>query len=218
MIIVENLVNEMILSVDDLNKFRSPRRLVNALKKWTSSTLCKLEPGKFKNPNKKLTQMKSKIETTQKETNDILKINDDSKITGKRRTTREREEKDRGKEGDLSNLNTDENIEWIKKVIESEIGHQEIEVQKLNDEQADLLKQSKNLKVHKNQLWRVIENDNDQILQLVVPEADRRKIIEFNHSLILCGHFKFEKTIARIKRKFYWPKMNIVLQNSLRSA
>ncbi|RNA04432.1 hypothetical protein BpHYR1_052025 [Brachionus plicatilis] len=89
-------------------------------------------------------------------------------------------------EGDLSNLNTDENIKWIKKVIESEIGHQEIEVQKLNDEQSDLLKQSKNLKVHKNQLWRVIENDNDQILQLVVPEADRRKIIEFNHSSILC--------------------------------
>ncbi|RNA04437.1 Retrovirus-related Pol poly from transposon [Brachionus plicatilis] len=72
MIIVENLVNEMILGVDDLNKYRSPRRLVNSLKQWTSSTLCKLETGKFRKPTKKLTQMKSKIETTQKETNDIL--------------------------------------------------------------------------------------------------------------------------------------------------
>ncbi|RNA41728.1 hypothetical protein BpHYR1_044156 [Brachionus plicatilis] len=83
MIIVENLIKEMILGVDDLNKFRSPRRLVNALKQWTSSTLCKLEPGKFRNPTKKLTQMKNKIETTQKEINDILKAKDASKITGK---------------------------------------------------------------------------------------------------------------------------------------
>ncbi|RMZ96404.1 hypothetical protein BpHYR1_038214 [Brachionus plicatilis] len=222
MIIVENLVNEMILGVDDLNKFRSPRRLVNSLKKWTSSTLCKLEPGKFKNPIKKLTQMKSKIETTQKETNGILKANDASKITGKvckttslavinkiqektsikkefseeqlenaRKKIDEKRKKSRSTpgvdnqaadrlsrwpmdkltetsedenenfiinnllekgsintiklknlEGDLSNLNTDENIEWIK-VTESEIGHQEIEVQKLNDEQADLLKHQK---------------------------------------------------------------------------
>ena len=112
-------------------------------------------------------------------------------------------------EGDMSSLNSDENIEWIKKVIIDEICPETIESQDLNEERADLIKQLKYLKIHKNQLWRVVENGKVQSLQLVVPECDRRKIMELNHSSILSGHFKFEKTIDRIRRRFYWPKMNV---------
>ena len=71
----------MILGVDDLSKFKNSRRLVNALKQWTSSTLFKLESGKFGNPVKKIIQTNNKIETTQREAKDVLKTVDASRFT-----------------------------------------------------------------------------------------------------------------------------------------
>ena len=96
-----------------------------------------------------------------------------------------------GLEGDLSNLNSEENIEWIKKVIKGEIKSESINKDQLNDEQADYLKQLKNLRTNKGYVWKIVKNEKEETAQLVIPEKDREKKMELNHASILSGHFKF---------------------------
>jgi hypothetical protein len=45
----------------------------------------------------------------------------------------------------------------------------------------------------------------EQVTQLVVPPALRREIFEFLHTSHLGGHMGISKTIAKLRRRFYWP-------------
>ena len=48
----------------------------------------------------------------------------------------------------------------------------------------------------------------DAVLQLVLPEKARKEIIDQLHgSPVNGGHFSIEKTLARIKQRFWWPGM-----------
>ncbi|XP_023182633.1 uncharacterized protein LOC111606305 [Xiphophorus maculatus] len=63
-------------------------------------------------------------------------------------------------------------------------------------------------KVNKNDF--VIQNDilyrqNGPIKQLVVPKAVRETVLKLGHSIPWAGHLGKHKTLARIKRCFFWP-------------
>ncbi len=55
--------------------------------------------------------------------------------------------------------------------------------------------------------WHKAET-RDAVLQLVLPEKARKEIIDQLHgSPVSGGHFAIEKTLARIKQRFWWPGM-----------
>ena len=51
--------------------------------------------------------------------------------------------------------------------------------------------------VHGNRLW----------MQLFVPHSLKSEIMEQLHSGTLEGHLKVNKTVAKIRQRFYWPGM-----------
>lgn len=53
-------------------------------------------------------------------------------------------------------------------------------------------------------LYRQSEEEG---LQLVVPKAQRRKVLELSHSIPWSGHMGFMKTLMRVSKRFYWPGM-----------
>ena len=56
-------------------------------------------------------------------------------------------------------------------------------------------------------LWRqyAAPSEENELLQLVVPEALREEVLADLHEGMLGGHFGMEKTLARLKEHFYWP-------------
>ena len=56
-------------------------------------------------------------------------------------------------------------------------------------------------------LWRRYEGAEDQevILQLVVPKARHAEVLKDLHEGVLAGHLGIEKMLARLKERFYWP-------------
>ena len=57
------------------------------------------------------------------------------------------------------------------------------------------------------QLWRLYENEEGSSVQqqLVVPSSLKREIMEELHEGVMSGHLGQEKTMQRLKRRFYWP-------------
>ena len=50
------------------------------------------------------------------------------------------------------------------------------------------------------------ENDNQKlVLQYIVPKQQRPDILELAHDIALSGHLGVEKTVERIRERFYWP-------------
>ncbi|CAF1060608.1 unnamed protein product [Brachionus calyciflorus] len=98
----------------------------------------------------------------------------------------------------------DENIDWIKKVLNKEIDNSTINKSELNMEKLAFLKDIDNLFIHENKLWR---KTNEDLVQFVVPNDERIKVIELNHESIKSGHLKFDKTLDLIKNKFFRPKL-----------
>jgi hypothetical protein len=58
-------------------------------------------------------------------------------------------------------------------------------------------------------LCRVWENPGgtQETLQTLVPKALRKQIFDFLHGSKTGGHFGINKTVGKIKEKFYWPKL-----------
>ncbi|CAB4020149.1 Hypothetical predicted protein [Paramuricea clavata] len=58
-------------------------------------------------------------------------------------------------------------------------------------------------------MYRVWEHPraSDETLQIVVPKALRKQIFDLLHDSKTGGHFGINKTIGKIKAKFYWPKL-----------
>lgn len=64
-----------------------------------------------------------------------------------------------------------------------------------------------NDKLYKHGIQKYAElNDLDQWL-LVVPKHDRSSIIQDHHNPPTCGHLGISKTVERISRGYYWPKL-----------
>ena len=69
-------------------------------------------------------------------------------------------------------------------------------------------------------LWRhyAQPNQNQDWLQLVVPKQLRPRIIEELHQGIGGGHLGHEKTLGRLKERFYWPGHYTDVQNWCQSC
>ena len=63
------------------------------------------------------------------------------------------------------------------------------------------------LYVHKDILWRRFESKDgrESIAQLVVPRAARESILKEIHNSLTSAHLGEQKTLSRLKERFYWP-------------
>lgn len=77
---------------------------------------------------------------------------------------------------------------------------------------SDVIEIKKNYEIKNNRLYRKI---NDQ-LKWVVPKSARFQICKLNHDDI--GHFSVEKTLAKIKKDFWFPKMRRFITKYVRSC
>lgn len=64
--------------------------------------------------------------------------------------------------------------------------------------------------IQQQKLWLKIYNGllDQEELRLVVPPADRERIIRENHDLPLPAHLGFFKTKKKIQERYFWPKMS----------
>lgn len=53
---------------------------------------------------------------------------------------------------------------------------------------------------------------------MVVPREKRRDIIQSHHDPPTCGHLGISKTLARINRRYYWPKCHIDVSRYVRNC
>lgn len=67
-------------------------------------------------------------------------------------------------------------------------------------------KRVKDYQLHQGMLYRkVTVDDNETRLLWVVPESMRKSIVVGFHNL--AGHFAVDRTVSKIKEKYYFPKM-----------
>jgi len=52
------------------------------------------------------------------------------------------------------------------------------------------------------------KHDGEGIIQLVVPESLREKVVSLAHDTLLSGHRGSTKTLNRVLQEFYWPGIN----------
>jgi len=52
------------------------------------------------------------------------------------------------------------------------------------------------------------KRDGEGIIQLVVPESLREKVVSLAHDTLLSGHRGSTKTLNRVLQEFYWPRIN----------
>ena len=52
------------------------------------------------------------------------------------------------------------------------------------------------------------KHDKESVMQLVVPENLREKVVSLAHDTLLSGHRGSAKTLNRVLQEFYWPGIN----------
>lgn len=64
------------------------------------------------------------------------------------------------------------------------------------------------LRIRGNKLYRLWEGsvDSQAHLQLIVPKKQRSEVLQQLHGIATSGHFGVNKTLQRLKQKFYWPQ------------
>lgn len=88
-----------------------------------------------------------------------------------------------------------------------------------NAEQGVYRKEWNRLFIDHKTLWRRGEDKiGNQVTQFVVPNHQRPEIMDRMHSNVLSGHLMFDKTIARIKNRFFWPFMSSQIQKFISSC
>ena len=56
-------------------------------------------------------------------------------------------------------------------------------------------------------------NSEEPVLQMIVPARERKEILEQKHdSPVSGGHFAFEKTLNRVRHRFWWPSMRLDIE------
>ena len=78
-----------------------------------------------------------------------------------------------------------------------------------NQERRSLYNQWSRIKIINDTLYRgyTVKGQNDAkiLFQYIVPKQQRAEILELAHDISLSGHLGAEKTIERIRERFYWP-------------
>ena len=103
----------------------------------------------------------------------------------------------------------DTNIKWIIEVMkQTKSTTSPLQVKPNNREQRIYIKEFENLFLDKQTLWRR-NNDiiGNQLTQFVAPKHQRNQIMQKFHDSLLAGHLMFEKTLIRIRNRFFWPEM-----------
>lgn len=107
---------------------------------------------------------------------------------------------------DLANFQQDD--ETIKQASEllAEHGSEKPRIKTQNQELITLLRQWELLEIRNNLLYRKWQNENGtSTLQLVAPKKIRTEIMHMLHDCKTSGHLGREKTLSRVKSRFYWP-------------
>ena len=69
-----------------------------------------------------------------------------------------------------------------------------------------LMQQWDQLEVKGGVLWRVIENGGgNEVQQLIFLQGLRTEVLQELHSGAVRGHLGEEKTLKKLKERFYWP-------------
>ena len=77
-----------------------------------------------------------------------------------------------------------------------------------NQELVTLLRQWDQLRLRDGLLFReFVTNDSTVILQLIAPKSLRFEIMNQLHNNRISGHLGREKTLSKIRSRFYWPGM-----------
>ena len=81
------------------------------------------------------------------------------------------------------------------------------QVQAMSPHARRLLQLWDQLVIHNSLLHRRFESPKDKAptLQLLLPESMRKEVIQDMHEGILGGHLGEDKTLGRVKERFYWP-------------
>ena len=59
-------------------------------------------------------------------------------------------------------------------------------------------------------------SSEEPVLQLIVPASGRKEILEQLHdSPVSGGHFAFDKTLNRVRQRFWWPSMRLDIEKRL---
>lgn len=68
-------------------------------------------------------------------------------------------------------------------------------------------------------MYRKWETDDTQTqLQLIVPSVKQAEIIKYYHDIPSAGHLGIDKTLERIKNKFYWPNMKESIEEYIKTC
>ena len=104
----------------------------------------------------------------------------------------------------------DQSIGPIRQLVKNfQIRPPKRESQNLNVEAKILWTQWNSLEIVNDLLYRRIENQAGEIvLQLIAPQAIRNHIFKELHENRTAGHFGRDRTLANIRRRFYWPSMS----------
>ena len=107
----------------------------------------------------------------------------------------------------VSEQQRDNNIRWITdKLRKFKIRPADKRIPIANKEQATYRKEWNNLFIDHKTLWRRAEDKiGNQVTQYVVPQHQRQAVIEKMHNNILAGHLMLDKTIARVRSRYFWP-------------
>ena len=61
-------------------------------------------------------------------------------------------------------------------------------------------------------------NDGKSALQLLVPGSKKNDVLRYHHGIPFVGHLGIEKTLEKIKNKFYWPNMKLSVEEYCRKC
>jgi len=119
----------------------------------------------------------------------------------------------------LGDQQKDENIEWIKAVIEvhGEIPPKEIKAK--GQEQAEYIRKYNSLKVKENLLFYTPVDNLGRIMErYVVPNYARDKVMEKLHKSVFSGHMGVNKTIGRAYERVWWPFCRSAIEKFIREC
>lgn len=92
--------------------------------------------------------------------------------------------------------------DWITTVQDSDEEIKKIKDVLSNPKSENIVDIIKNYKLKNGRVYRIVGND---VLRWVVPKGARWQILKSNHDDV--GHFGFDKTLDRIRSKYWFPKL-----------
>ena len=106
---------------------------------------------------------------------------------------------------------TDSSVGLVYKWVSTGTRPSKEELARQNEEVKTLVSRWKQLSIHNGLLIRTItENGNNTpILQTVLPSPLRQVVLHQLHDLRLVGHLGIQRTIARVRRRYYWPGLSL---------